>query len=73
MDLAIIKSDGEYSGNGIVGGICFHCDGDIRNEMREDRSCSEGMFKGVKRLATFLGEVPRSTFTSYPGQRHDNY
>ena len=64
MDLAIIKGDGEYSSDGVVRGISFHCDRDIRNEMHEDWSHSEGVFKGIKRPVTFLREVPRSTFTS---------
>ena len=72
MDLTIIKGDGKYSGNSVVGGISFHCDGDIWDKMCEDWSHSEGVLKGVKRLATLLREVPRSTFICQPGQRHNN-
>ena len=67
-NLSISASDRQDASDGIVGGISFHDDRGIQNEVGKDGCSGEGMLESVEGTLTVLGEVPRSIFLGEPGE-----
>jgi len=71
-NLSVSAGDRQDASDSVVGGVSFHNDRGVRNEVSEDGRSSEGMLERVEGMSTVLGEVPRSVFLGEPGKRdHD--
>jgi len=67
-NFSISTGNRQDTGDSIVGGIGFHDDRGIRNEVSENGRSSEGMLKCIERTLTVLGEVPRGILPGESGK-----
>jgi hypothetical protein len=63
---------GKDSCKGIVGGVRFYEEWDVRNPMLEYRSGGESLLECLESLSTIVGEVPRSTLAGEPRERNSD-
>jgi len=71
-NLSIGASDRQDASDGVVGGISFHDDRGIQNEVGKDGRSGEGVLESIERASTVLREVPRSIFPGEPGKWNHN-
>ena len=72
MNLSVSAGDRQDTSDSIVGGISFHNNRGVQNEVSEYGHSSEGVLESIERALTVLREVPRSVFPGEPGKRdHD--
>ena len=72
MDLAILTTDGDDTGDGIVRGIGFHNNGMVRQPMSQDGGGGEGVFEALESNVTVVRERPRDSFPGKAGERNHN-
>jgi len=63
MNLSIGASDRQDASDSIVGGISFHDNRGVRNEVSQYGRGSEGVFESIERALTVLGECQDRFFT----------
>jgi len=71
-NLSVGAGDRQDASNSVVGGVSFHNDRGIQDEVGEDGHSSEGMLESVERVSTVLREIPRSILPGEPGEGNHN-
>ena len=56
MDLTILTTDGDDTGNGVVRGVGFHNNGMVWQPMSQNGGGSEGIFEALESNMTVVGE-----------------
>ena len=73
MEFAGVRSDGQDTGDGVVGGVRLNGNLAVRYPVVKDRSASKCRLEVVEGLPTRVGEVPRDIFSRQARQRKDDF
>ena len=72
LDLTGVSLNGEDCTKGIVQGVGLNNNGFVRNPMSEDWGRGEGGLKGLERLLSGIGEIPRDALVGELSKRNNN-
>ena len=72
INFSVGAGNRQDTGDSVVGGIGFHDDRGIQNEVSENGRSSEGMLKCIERTSTVLREVPRGILLGELGKGNHN-
>ena len=72
VDLTRVGLNGEDRTKGIVRGISLNNNGFVGDPMSEDWGRGEGGLKGLERLSSGIGEIPRDALAGEPSKRNIN-
>ena len=70
MDFSVVRLDGKYCGEHVVGGVSLDHELPVGHPMRKDQSGGESFLKVGESRAAFVGQVPGNGFACESGERN---